>query len=379
MDDFIRPSGKNVADWAYRLKKHQFFLTKILNGRGPISVELSIKIAKETNTRPEYWLRKQNEFKLYWYLLDRQAVSKLKRIESKYDLEKPGQILEKEFLKKMEVSSIGFGAYIGLAFSSIRQIVRGKKRINYKIAAKLGCATGLGAKYWIDLQSKQDMVEHLKMRASEMDSKYPSLSKYFKASRGVGEGSISTPWVGKNAQHPGLVLYKNFLTRSGISSLRHWADFFCLGHHQLKQIIKGKLEMPVRLILCVSKAFNTTPEYWLRMQNEYYAIKETRSLNGLIKPMISKNRLSEYMCLRNELVENFLKPLGWELGQFADYIGFERDMLLHVISGRCQISIDLAVRFSEALGNHPMHWLDIQMKLNLQRILNIKTLIQKRD
>jgi addiction module HigA family antidote len=59
------------------------------------------------------------------------------------------------------------------------------------------------------------------------------------------------------------------------------------------------------------------------------------------------------------LVEEFLKPLGISQTEFARAIGITYHRINEIVNGRRGVTIDTALRFSEALGTTPDFWLNL--------------------
>ncbi|OOR88617.1 addiction module antidote protein, HigA family [Moraxella caviae] len=60
------------------------------------------------------------------------------------------------------------------------------------------------------------------------------------------------------------------------------------------------------------------------------------------------------------LREEFLKPLGLSVATLAEFLGIVPDHVHDIISGRCGIIADTALRLAQYFGNSPRFWLELQ-------------------
>ena len=60
------------------------------------------------------------------------------------------------------------------------------------------------------------------------------------------------------------------------------------------------------------------------------------------------------------LREEFLKPLGLSVATLAESLGIAPDHLNDVISERCGMSADTALRLAQYFGNSSGFWLNLQ-------------------
>jgi antitoxin HigA-1 len=71
----------------------------------------------------------------------------------------PGEILEKEFLKPLKISSYRLSKATGIPESRISQIISGKVGISASVALKLGKFFQLPASFWLGLQMDYELME----------------------------------------------------------------------------------------------------------------------------------------------------------------------------------------------------------------------------
>jgi antitoxin HigA-1 len=77
-------------------------------------------------------------------------MNKLKNIH-------PGEILQEEFLKPMELSAYKLSQAIGVPQTRTSQILKGKRRITADTALRLSKYFGTSAAFWLGLQNDFDI------------------------------------------------------------------------------------------------------------------------------------------------------------------------------------------------------------------------------
>lgn len=69
----------------------------------------------------------------------------------------PGEILNQEFLKPMNISQYRLAKSLSVPARRINEIVHGKRAISADTALRLSLFFGLSEKYWINLQAWYDL------------------------------------------------------------------------------------------------------------------------------------------------------------------------------------------------------------------------------
>lgn len=72
----------------------------------------------------------------------------------------------------------------------------------------------------------------------------------------------------KNPPHPGKILKQECIEPLGLS-ITEAALKLAISRQTLSEIVNGKTCISPRMALKLSKAFNTTAEFWLNMQQKY--------------------------------------------------------------------------------------------------------------
>ena len=69
----------------------------------------------------------------------------------------PGEILNEEFLKPMDISQSRLAVDIGVPPRRINEILHGKRSISANTALRLALYFGTSAEFWMNLQSRFDL------------------------------------------------------------------------------------------------------------------------------------------------------------------------------------------------------------------------------
>lgn len=72
----------------------------------------------------------------------------------------------------------------------------------------------------------------------------------------------------KNPPHPGRILKQDCIKSLGLS-ITEAALKLGVSRQTLSEIVNGKTGITPNMALKLSKAFSTTPEFWLNMQQKY--------------------------------------------------------------------------------------------------------------
>lgn len=82
----------------------------------------------------------------------------------------------------------------------------------------------------------------------------------------------------KNPPHPGEILNELYLKENGLS-ISKTANHIGISRQSLSELVNGKNGITAQTALRLAKAFNTTPRYWLNLQNNYDLSKAESSVN----------------------------------------------------------------------------------------------------
>lgn len=68
--------------------------------------------------------------------------------------------------------------------------------------------------------------------------------------------------------HPGEVLFNLYIEGAGIS-ISHLARHIGVDRKTVSRIVNGRTHITTEMAIRLSKAFDTTPQMWLNMQNQH--------------------------------------------------------------------------------------------------------------
>ena len=69
------------------------------------------------------------------------------------------------------------------------------------------------------------------------------------------------------------------------------------------------------------------------------------------------------------LKEEFLEPMGISAYRLAKSVNIPQSRISGIINGTRRITADTAMRFAKAFGTTPQFWLNLQMRYDLDMIL----------
>ena len=82
----------------------------------------------------------------------------------------PGEILLEEFLKPMGITQYRLAKAINVPQRRIGEIVKGRRAITADTALRLGRCFGMEAQFWLNLQSRYDLLRTEVELAEKLDS-----------------------------------------------------------------------------------------------------------------------------------------------------------------------------------------------------------------
>ncbi len=85
----------------------------------------------------------------------------------------PGEVLEEEFLKPLEVSAYRLAKDIGVPATRISEICHGRRSITADTALRLAKYFGTSAKFWLGLQEDFDLEEQRRTKAKQLKAIIP--------------------------------------------------------------------------------------------------------------------------------------------------------------------------------------------------------------
>jgi addiction module HigA family antidote len=85
----------------------------------------------------------------------------------------PGEVLQEEFLKPMDISAYRLAKETFIPQTRISEIVKGKRRITADTALRLSKFFGISAKFWMGLQDDYDLEEEKREKEKELNEIKP--------------------------------------------------------------------------------------------------------------------------------------------------------------------------------------------------------------
>lgn len=85
----------------------------------------------------------------------------------------PGEILQEEFLKPMEISAYRLAKETFIPQTRISEIIKGNRRITADTALRLAKFFGTTAKFWLGLQDDFDLEEEKESKEKEINNIKP--------------------------------------------------------------------------------------------------------------------------------------------------------------------------------------------------------------
>ena len=82
----------------------------------------------------------------------------------------PGEVLNEEFLKPLEISAYRLSKDLNIPQTRISQIVKGRRRITADTALRLGKYFGTTPKFWLGLQDDFDIEEEQNQIIEELNN-----------------------------------------------------------------------------------------------------------------------------------------------------------------------------------------------------------------
>jgi addiction module HigA family antidote len=99
----------------------------------------------------------------------------------------PGEVLQEEFLRPMNISAYRLAKDIRIPQTRISEIIKGNRRITADTAIRLSNYFGNSAKFWLGLQNDYDLEEKLGKKQKEFE-----LIKNYKI-HAAGRRAVRTP------------------------------------------------------------------------------------------------------------------------------------------------------------------------------------------
>lgn len=369
LETFVHPSGKSIIQYAKCMEVSYAQLKRAIKGK-QMNTYFINQLSSLTLTPPRYWYYLQTNYLFYKFNLKPKQRDKILPIEPRvpninYEKEFPGRILKMELAKAKGHTQRSIDRHLGAYLGAISHIITGGVKLNYQFAGRLAIAFNTSAVYWITLQTRYDLRQLINAGEILNPRIFKELSDYCSTDsehlRQVNESN-------DQVLHPGRILLDRFIKPSNVSII-NYRHLFCCPKRLFNSILKGRQEIPLPLIAKLSRVFNTKVNYWIDLQNKYYAYKAKQEIKGHVKTIKVQKAtpiLDESNPI-NMLFNNFLQPMNWEIDEFARHIGVSPDRLYSLRQQHIQIGFDLSNRIGEALNMEPRFWVHLQLEHNIKK------------
>jgi antitoxin HigA-1 len=81
----------------------------------------------------------------------------------------PGEVLNEEFLKPMQISAYKLSKEIGIPQTRISEIIKKRRRVTADTALRLSRYFGNSPRFWLGLQDDYDLEEEIIAKKQELD------------------------------------------------------------------------------------------------------------------------------------------------------------------------------------------------------------------
>lgn len=97
--------------------------------------------------------------------------------------------------------------------------------------------------------------------------------------------------------HPGKILDEHYIKPLNLN-LQKLAEHLSIARNTLFKIRAGKADVTPSLAVSLSEAFDTTPEFWMNLQQKYDLwVEENNKSHSHVKPILKNGRLLPFCHL----------------------------------------------------------------------------------
>jgi addiction module HigA family antidote len=362
---YLKPKGISIKEFSAMSGVHKDTLKDILAGERMAQSSIS-RISAVTRTSPRYWYYLQTMWLFRKYLEYRKSVKEIEAISLPWrtgSFESPGQILSRDFIKPSGENYASIERKYMIHYPPLCDVVLGKKAINPLLAAQLQAAFGASSRYWLDLQTCDDIR---KIIGADLAGYKPIRASIEKFRNDLEQRKFRLNDKRKLSVHPGRILLKQFIKPSRMT-VTEWHKILFIQIRELKLILTGKKRLSAGMIIKLCRAFKTDASYWIDLNNIYYSqLADAQYRRAVSRKAKCGRESSPYkyqpLPLFKFLEDNFLRPMDLPRKQFLRHIGIRRGYGddLNVMIPR--INFELAIRVGQALRLDPLYLVFIQME-----------------
>lgn len=356
---YVEPEGLSQNKLSIRLKTSLSTVSKIYKS-GVLPTFLFARVSKLTGTTPGYWRYLQDNFELQLcFKRDQKTVmpihTTIKQEHNLFDSKSeylPGRILY-DHIAKLGKGYLWYDDLFKIADYSVHDIIFNGKTITPSHAAKFSAFFGTTTKYWLDIQSCFDVSEKL----------------------GINNLVLTDSNI--ESYNPGKKFFETKIIGGGLSIL-HVSQMLGIGKKRLRTMLLGKIEIPIDILIKMSRLFGINLSDWINEQNSFQALtmddryKEERIRISLAAKKIRKESRNSEKDTNpiNWLTYNFLKPMRISREEFVKHIGMTIAQFEQIQKGRQRLTPQYALRIGDALKMDPRFWMNLQLEYDLHRTLD---------
>ena len=166
LHDDIEPLGMSVAEAAQHIGVSYAELNEVVNGKAPVSSEMSIRLYKAFGASVSIRRRLQGTYDLaqVWHSDHGIKVKRLGDPLGEFGLPMtnplhPGQILLHECLEPLQMSVAEAAEHLGVSYEELDDLVNCRSSLTPQMAIRLDQAFGGHAQKWYSLQANYDVAK----------------------------------------------------------------------------------------------------------------------------------------------------------------------------------------------------------------------------
>lgn len=379
VEQYFKPSGLSAKQYALSAGICPNSFYEVLSRKSKPTSDFIEKISKLTKTCSKSWHLLFLEHEYHCYQTKKRlniSITPIKYLKKRGDLNElgakvargsPGEQLLKRVILPEKISTNELSRRLKVDLNVIVKLLKGEKEVDIGLACKLG-AILMNPKFWLKLQmsfeikqllAKKNLPVNLQNQLKRFDRRLHNKDDF--------EKKCDCP-------SPAQVLKNDYLNPLGVR-FWDWCQLFCLSKRRMNSILSGRTQLPLQMIVKLDIVFGTPLDFWLDLRLRH-AIKKasvrmsqrtTRhssdSNKGIQDNAETKPKPNS---LGRVLMDDYLKPLNWQIHAFAKHIGVRKSKLHSLIQGTTIIDVDLATRLGMALEMNPRYWLYLQLDRSIK-------------
>lgn len=144
----------------------------------------------------------------------------------------------------------------------------------------------------------------------------------------------------------------------------------------VRRVVNSTQPVPEKSIKNLARYFRTTEDFWFNL-NDNYRISVTKNPEKIMKFGYEvKNRfkiINKLMDDRSNIQDIIKKSIGnTPINEASLFIGVPRQTLSDLISGKSELSTNMAFKLSYAFETNIDYWLNLKNKNKLNKLMELK-------